>query len=203
MSNKYYTRNQPTISRDLDSRERPGKYSDWFEEFANSLDKSGTKSKKDSNSMFDQINQILGNKSKFSNVQEAVLDMQKRTGLYDLLNKKAQEQEHNVVPEIFNDVPDMKIFIDNYVEDRPGTSIDAVVHALLKIRSIKAKLPASDDVPEDVRHYINNQIASVEFLRPDNNMNMDLGKVDLSNDDATSARDNDPFAGCMPGKAIT
>jgi hypothetical protein len=88
-------------------------------------------------STFDTINQILGNKSKYSTVDEAVLDMQKRTGLFDFLQAKKASQQ---LPEIFNEIPEMKTFIDNYVQDRPGTSIESVVHDLVKVNAVKSKL---------------------------------------------------------------
>jgi hypothetical protein len=207
MSKKYYSRNQPIISRDEDSRERETTRSDWFNQFAAELEKASTQPKSKANprsninSTFDQINQILGNKSKYSSVQEAVLDMQKRTGLYDLLNKKAealQEMPVIKIPEIFAKIPDMRVFIDNYVADRPGIAVDAVVHALLKIRSIKAKLPSADDVSEDVKRYINDKIMEAQMLHPSSELGMQIGKADFSQSDDGSSKDNDPFGGCMP-----
>jgi hypothetical protein len=207
MTNKYYSRNNTVISRDEDSRERQTTRSDWFNQFAAEIEKASTQPKSKTNprsninSTFDQINQILGNKSKYSSVQEAVLDMQKRTGLYDLLNKKAEvlhEMPAIKMPEIFTKIPDMRVFIDNYVADRPGIAVDAVVHALLKIRSIKAKLPDTDDVSEDVKRYINDKIMEAQMLHPSSELGMQIGKADLSHSDDGSSKDNDPFASCMP-----
>jgi hypothetical protein len=195
---KFYVRNQPVISRDTEAREHSSKRPDWFEEFSNSIANNSTEPKKDQTSTFDQINRILGNKSKYSNVGEAVLDMQKRTGLYELLKKRAEMNTN--MPEIFSEVPDMRIFIDNYVGDRPGVSVEAVVNALLKVRDVKNKLPEHDDVPLDVRQYINDKIAESDMLHPKNESNMQLGKLDVSIDEGSESRDNSPFAGCEPMK---
>src|SRR3984957_13326671 len=126
-SNKYYGRSVSTISRDNGGVERGERGPSWFNDFVSNLEKNSIKSKRDI-SMLEQINNILGNKSKYSNVEEAVLDMQKRTGLFDFLNSKRASDQNNLqeVPAIFTKIPAMKTFIDNYVGDRPGTSVESV-----------------------------------------------------------------------------
>lgn len=197
MSNKYHGRSISNISRD-ESTDRDTREPSWFNDFVTNLEKGAAKPRSQDHSLFDQINNILGNKSKYSNVEEAVLDMQKRTGLYDILQKKKASEQSKKDPEIFSDIPAMKHFIDNYVEDRPGTAIDAVVHDLLKIQHIKSKLPNNDDVGEDVRHYINKKILESKLQHPNNTEeDMQIGKLDLSVDDNITD-DNDPFSGCEP-----
>lgn len=203
MSNqKYYGRSVSNISRDNSATDNCNREPSWFAEYVNNLEKAAVKSKKDDYALFDQINNILGNKSKYSNVEEAVLDMQRRTGLLELLNQKKQAQTNFKSKydnsEIFKKIPTLKIYIDNYVEDRPGTSVEAVIHDLLKIKSIKENLPEGDDVPEDVKRYINDKISQSNTSGNDiNKENLDLGKLDLSTDDNVSD-DNDPFKGCTP-----
>lgn len=202
MPHKYYGRAGSHISRDISSADSAGREPSWFGEFVDNLEKSAVKSKREDHSLFDQINNILGNKSKFSNVEEAVLDMQRRTGLLELLTQKKQAQliteKKHEDSKLLSDIPTLKTFIDNYVEDRPGTSVDAVVHDLLKVRSIKEKLPEGDDVPDEVRRYINDKITEINMQRPSSGENdLDLGKLDLSTDENT-ASDNDPFSGCEP-----
>ena len=204
MTQKYYGRSPSLISRDSSSVEFGGREPSWFSDFVNNFEKEAVKSKKDDFSLFDQINNILGNKSKYSNVEEAVLDMQRRTGLLDLLTQKKQAQtkteEKHKNSKLLNDIPSLKIYIDNYVEDRPGTSVDAVIHDLLKVKSIKEKLPENDDVPEEIRRYINDKITETSMLRkPSEEEDLELGKLDLSPDSNTSA-DNNPFNGCEPVK---
>lgn len=204
MSQRYHGRSPSHISRDTGSVETGEREPSWFGEFVNNLEKSGVKSKKEDLALFDQINNILGNKSKYSSVEEAVLDMQRRTGLLDLLAQKKESgaavQKKHANLQIFTQIPLLKTFIDNYIDDRPGTSVDAVVHDLLKIKSIKEKLPEGDDVSDDIRRYINDKITETNMQRPPSGEdNLQLGKLDLSTDDNVSS-DNDPFAGCMPAK---
>jgi hypothetical protein len=202
MSQKYYGRAPSTISRDTSSTESAGREPSWFSDFVNNFEKEAVKSKKDDYSLFDQINNILGNKSKYSSVEEAVLDMQSRTGLLGLLTQRKQAQvetdQKHQNSKLLNEIPSLKTYIDNYVEDRPGTSVDAVVHDLLKVRSIKEKLPEGDDVPEEIRRYINDKITEINMQRPSTGEeDLELGKIDLDTDENT-ASDNDPFGGCTP-----
>ena|ERR1700722_2468327 len=201
-SAKYLGRSPSVISRDTFAEDRGEREPAWFDDFVSNLEKNSTKAKKNDHSMVDQINSILGNKSKYSNVEEAVLDMQKRTGLFDFLNSKRASDQNNLqeVPAIFTKIPAMKTFIDNYVGDRPGTSVESVVHDLLRIKSIKNQLPEKDDVSDEVRRYINDKIREKDSFHPKSNSeDLQLGKLDLHMDDNTT-KDNDPFGGCEPNK---
>lgn len=188
------SRNRTYISRDYYSIDEDSREPSWFLEYVKNLEKNAVKSKKDDYALFDQINNILGNKSKYSNVDEAVKDMARRTGLYDMLRQQKQAQLNN----IFEEIPAMKIFIDNYVKDRPGTSVEAVIHDLLKINDIKNKLPEASDVPLEVKKYINDKILETNLnINKSMKEDLNLGKLDISVDDNTTT-DNDPFSGCMP-----
>lgn len=161
--------------------------SSLMEEYANILENT----KKTSFDAIEQINRILGNKSKYSTVDEAVLDMKKRTGLYDyLLNVKASSN-------IMEEVPMIKTYVDNYVEDHPNASVFSVIHDLIKIRQIRDKLPTTDDVPPEVYKYINDKLAEFESRKRDKSDSTQIGKVDLSVDD-NIFKDNNPFSGCEP-----
>lgn len=200
---KHYSRSQSIVSRDTSFSEINQKEPSWFKDFVSNLEKNSTKSKKDDYSLYDQVNSILGNKSKYSTVEEAVLDMQKRTGLTDLLNQKKQAQDLTANKyqdsKILNEIPQLKTFIDNYVDDHPGASVESVIHDILKVRSIKDKLPEGDDLPEEAKRYINDKISEVNMQNPKNDENnLDLGKVDMSGSDENIAEDNDPFSGCEP-----
>jgi hypothetical protein len=198
MTNRYYSRNNFTISRDESSFDRGERTPSWLNEYAAILEKESVKSKSNDYSLYDQINSILGNKSKYSTVDEAVLDMQHRTGLYDILQSKKASSTKSDHIEAFKANPDLKTYIDNYIEDRPGTSIEAVIHNLLKINTIKSKLPETDDVPEEVKQYINAKIKEVgAFNDRKSNDNMELGKLDVSEDTGVV---DDPFASCMPAR---
>jgi hypothetical protein len=197
MSIKYFTRNPSVISRDNSSFDRGDRTPSWFNDFANNLEKESAKSKREDYSIFDQMNNILGNKSKYSTVAEAVEDMQRRTGLFDILRKKQASNIEHANIALFKEIPVLKTYIDNYVDDRPGTSVEAVIHDLLKIKTIKEKLPQSDDVPIEVKKYINSKImeANKNTVKNDSD-EMELGKLDLTQDVDSV---DDPLGICMPG----
>jgi hypothetical protein len=189
------------ISRDITAYDSGDREPSWFADYVKNLEKAAVRSKKDDIALFDQINSILGNKSKYSNVEEAVLDMQRRTGLLDLVNKRKAAQaiisKKYENSKLLNEIPNLKTFIDNYIESRPGTSVDAVAHDLLRDPAIKDKLPQGDDIPDEIRRYINDKLLENDLMHPSEEENFQLGKVDVSTDDNTSS-DNDPFSGCQP-----
>ena len=123
----------------------------WAEDYLAAVQKKS----EHKDSVFSQIQQIIGgSKQKYSSVEEAVLDMQKRTGLLDMLQKRASDK----MPETFKMIPQLKTFIDNYVESQPGTSVDAVVFNILKIPAFRNMLPSSMNMDDDVKEYINKRI---------------------------------------------
>jgi hypothetical protein len=197
MMNKYSTRSLPAVIKaDEVSIERvPAQMPTWYNDFVSNLQMNSTSAQ---SSLYDDINAILGNaKPKFSSVEEAVKDLKERTGLDQVMNARsivAFIQE----PSLFKTVPELKIFIDNFVGDRPGTSVESVVHELLKIDSIRNKLPISADVDDEVRAYINRKIAESNSKNTDlNKVDMHIGKVDQTNQEAVV---DDPLALCEPTK---
>lgn len=191
MSDKYSRRSLPSVYREESSVDS----SSWYNEFVGNLQKSSVQSHE---SIYDQISAIIGNtKSKYSSVEEAVQDMRERTGLNTILTAKqalAAIQE----PEIFKQIPEMKTFIDNFVEDRPGTSVESVIHDLMKIDSIRDRLPDRADVEDDVRIYINRRLADAKTHQTDlNKVDMHIGKVD----DSTPTSGDDPLAILEPMKS--
>lgn len=204
-NNKYYGRSISNIYRDNSSVEPGGNEPSWFNDYVNNLEKNSAESKKDNFSAIDQINRILGNKSKYSTVEEAVLDMQKRSGLYDYLKQlkaNAQVQPLKAEPKLFGQIPVLKTYIDNYVKEHPGATVYSVIHDLVRVKPIKEKLPEGDDVPQEIYQYINDKLSEEATMHPtDGNEDLQLGKVDLSVDD-NIAKDNDPFGGCIPNKDI-
>lgn len=160
----------------------------WMNDYLAAVEKYSVKSKQEDAQLFNQINQILGNsKSKYSSVEEAVLDMQKRTGLYDLLQKTAAEQ-----PELFKTLPQLKDFIDARIHDHPGSAVDAIVAAILEVPLFKNSIPSGEDMPSDVKKYINNKKAEFETHNPDKNNYTGLGETNLELDNNT-VRDNNPL----------
>jgi hypothetical protein len=197
MSNKYYGRSLSSISRDDSIEQSSEKSPDWLADFAKNLEKEAVKSKREDASIFDQVSQILGAKSKYSSVEEAVLDMQKRTGLYDLLNKKASAEI-----ELFKNIPNLKNFIDNFIESRHGLNVspESVSHQIVSVESFKSKLPNKNDIPNEVKEYINKKIMEVKDQQntgssSDKNNIADFGKADLTSSDTDM---DDPLSVCDP-----
>jgi hypothetical protein len=190
MSKKYSARSLPSVYSDG----TPPSSSSWYDDFLGNLEKSSVQSQ---HSIYDEINAIIGNtKSKYSSVEEAVQDMCERTGLNKVMSAKeaiASIQE----PVIFKKIPEMKTFIDNFIEDRPGTSVESVIHDLMKIDVIRNKLPDRSDVEDDVRVYINKRIGETKSHQTDlNKVDLHMGKVDQS----TPTVGDDPLAICEPSQ---
>lgn len=176
----------------------------WFKDFENNLKKTSEYS-----SIHDEIHSIISGvgKSKFSSVEEIVNDLQERTGFKNFINSKiALDQDGNECkknanmqePEEFKLNPEMKIFIDNYVEDRPGTSVDAVIHNMLNIRSIKNGLYELNDVSDSIKKYISNKILEVNLNNQNHHNISNIGKVDVNQ---SNEMDNEnPLAFCEPSK---
>lgn len=176
--------------RTLPSVYRDNTDSSLEDSFISNLQQNATRSPQ---SIYEEISSILGNtKSKYSSVEEAVQDMKERTGLKAYLEATAS----NELPEVFAEIPEMRTFIDNFVKDRPGTSIESVVHDLLKIDSIRDRLPERSDVTDDVRRYINDKIAESLGKKDFNRVEVNLGKAD-NNSDTVS---DDPLGACEPSK---
>ena len=176
------------ISRDTEFSSIPNEEPSWMDDYLEAVKKYSVKTKKEDDALFNQINSILGiNKSKYSSVEEAVLDMQKRTGLLDLLQKKASEVE----PQLFSKAPNLKTFIDNHVSSFPGTSVDAVVFNIMKVPSFKSIIPSGEDVDDDVKGYINSKIMQANPNSRDLG-DLNFGKADVEID-ALTVKDNNPL----------
>lgn len=191
MFNKNARRVLPSVQR-VDSDTGSGE--DLYNDFISNLSRISA-SESNAQTIQQQIEAIIGNtKSKYSSVDEAVQDMSERTGLKAFMDARrviAFVQE----PEIFNEIPQMKIFIDNFIADRPGTSVESVVHDLLKLDHVRNNMKDHSDVDDGVKHYINSQIAKSKSDNFDvNKIDMNIGKVDQT----TPATSNDPLAICEP-----
>jgi hypothetical protein len=198
---RYNNRSGVSFSRDSDFHEVGGD-PDWVQDFVKNLEVNSAKSRGEENSVYDQINNILGNKSKYSSVEEAVEDMKNRTGLSEYLAQIKQASSEDALPEgtvktLFEKIPELKNYIDNYVKDRPGTVVDAVVQDILKIPSIRNALPEDQDVPDDVKKYISEKIGECRGKNMNDGKERLMGRVDLKMDENT-VKDQNPFTSCNP-----
>ena len=92
MSNKY-SRHQSAINREADSHIDNDH---WLKQFEKNLQKNAVQSRKVDQSLFEQINGIMNNKSKYKSVSAAVEDMMQRSGLIGHLqniNKDTMSQK--------------------------------------------------------------------------------------------------------------
>lgn len=95
MSNKY-SRHQSIINREADAHIDEDH---WLKQFEKNLQKSAVQSRRVDDSLFNQINSIMNNKSKYTSVSSAVEDMMQRSGLTDHLkniNKVSQEEAKTI-----------------------------------------------------------------------------------------------------------
>ncbi len=192
--NKLYGRSPSIISRDGMNEKQTEKTPNWISEFASELEKKAVHSKDQDDSLYNQISQILGKKSKYSTVEEAVLDMQKRSGLYEYVNKiKAASAENDL--EILTKYPNINNLIDNYIHDNHG---EVVIPALLE--KIKLLVPGTkdSDFNDNFAKFINDKVIEFKKTRPSlNNNNPNIGKEDTSYSDVED-HSTDVFKGCNP-----
>jgi hypothetical protein len=184
------SRGNGKISRDSSFSTYSNEDPSWAKDYYEAVEKYSVKSKREDASIFDEINQILGNaKSKYSSVEEAVLDMQKRTGLYEVLQKQAAEE----TPEMFKKFPDLKDFIKDKIDIFPGSAVSAIADLVLQEPKYKDAIPPGEHLPSDVEEYINKLKGE---MTPREEHKSD-GKVDLDIDNNT-VKDNNPLNSLNP-----
>lgn len=184
------SRGNSKISRDTSFSTFAIEEPSWANDYLAAVEKYSIKSKKEDTALFDQINQILGNsKSKFSSVEEVVLDMQKRIGLTDFLQKQAADGK-----DMFAEFPDLKDFIKAKVDLFPGSAINAIGEMILQEPKYKNFIPAGEHIPDNVEEYINS--VKKDFHPKDENNTVD-GKMDLDLDTHT-VKENNPLNGLNP-----
>lgn len=172
------------ISRDTSFSSYSTEEPSWAKDYFEAVEKYSVKSRRDDSALFDQINQILTNtKSKYSSVEEAVLDMQKRTGLFDILQKLAAEE----TPKMFERFPDLKDFIEAKIKTYPGSSVTAICEHILQEPKYKDSLPAGEHIPSDVEEYINKLKGK---MTPKDKNDVSDGKVNLDIDHTTEKANN-------------
>ena len=198
MSKKYY-RNQ-FITKESDSVQNENY---WLKEFEKNLSKNAVQSKKVDQNLFDQINSIMNNKSKYTSVSAAVEDMIQRSGLKDYLNsniKKSEENSNKKIaniesnePQIFLQKPEIKKTIQNICESTKGNlPITIIIDKLKNIHSKDISEKSLWDEPNLLRY-----ISEVNLNYKSKNFDassLNLGKIDA---DDTNVSD-DAFAGLTP-----
>ena len=157
-------------------------------------------------SFMQQLTSIMTGKQRYATVDDAVKDMQERTGLTVHLEniksakKKVNKQaSDNQIPESFakyDFVNDIISYIHNNIKNTGGiTAIPALQHDLI---SVFPKINPSDIMNDEVAKYISDCIYEEQKMLPNTDShNSNLGKgvgKDLL------VQDSDPWLGLMPSK---
>ena len=207
-----YTRHQSVISRNADENEDSDH---WLNQFEKKLQKEAVQPRAVDDSLFNQINSIMGNKkSKYPSVQAAVDDMQQRSGLTAYLekikmsgeesvNKKvaSEEKSNPNNPELFTKFPTIRKTFENYIRETKGNlPISAIIDHVRSIHQrdvSNAKLWDDDNLIRMVSGL--NLIAKKD--NPENYYNHDtLGTRDKSNSSEIDISNTDAFSGLNPVK---
>lgn len=145
MSNKY-SRHKSIINREADSHIDEDH---WLKQFEKNLHKSAVQPRKVDQSLFEQINGIMNNKSKYTSVSAAVEDMMHRSGLTGYLENinKVSKDESNHTKKASEEV---------------GEDIDDEVSILLK--KAKIVLNSSDD---SKWHDLGKIIGQIDHIKDD------------------------------------
>jgi hypothetical protein len=213
MSNKY-VRHQSVISRNADEQIDEDH---WVKELQKRLEKGAVQPRPVDSFLFDQINSIMNNKSKYPSVEAAVLDMKERSGLtayLDNLNKKSTDNnqqktasdENNVIdksiPLLLQKHPAAKTTIENYIRDTKGNlPVPAIID---KIRSIHQNDVSDAQVWDDdnLIRYVSKENLEAKQNNSGNYENYDnLGARDTLGDSELDPENTDAFHSLMPAKA--
>ncbi len=156
-------------------------------------------------SFMQQLTSLMVNKPRYATVDDAVKDMQERTGLNIHLEnvksakKKVNKEASYQIPESlqkYDFADDVAAYIRNNIQNTgaTGASIAAIEHDLL---SVFPKLDPSDIMNDEVAKFISDCIYSEQSqLSPEvnaPNLGKGVGKDLL-------VQDTDPWAGLMPSK---
>jgi hypothetical protein len=204
------TRYQPFFSKESDYKENEDH---WLKQFQETLQKQSVQSKHVDDSIFNQINSIIGGqKSKYTSVQAAVEDMQQRSGLKDYLEKiKMSENKSSKkvasdntsqdnTPSVFKKDPKIKNTFDNYIAQTKGNlPIPAIISHIMSIHHMDVS--NSKDWDEDnLIRYVSKRNLMAKKDNYINNENINLGVRDNSNASDVDIANTDAFSGLNPVK---
>ena len=209
MSNRYLK--NPSIVNKCSESESDENY--WLKQFEKNLEKQAVQSRKVDDSLFNQINNIMGTKSKHKSVSAAVEDMMQRSGLTGYLEnvktsqeetrqtKKAHDHEHKHeygenYPKIFIKVPSIAGTIKNYIRDTRGNL--PILAIIEKAKSIHHKdiSDSNDWDDKNLAAFISQENTKEKANNPSNS---DANYSQLGIQDRNLDIDNnDAFKGLMP-----
>lgn len=191
--NKYGFRSLPTITRNQPDSNTVA-HDDMSIEFLRQLHKQSVQPKAEVQTLYDQMHSIInGTKPRYPSVEAAVRDMLDRTGLttykQQLRAQKdpsspAHTKQAEIKVELFQQVPQVKQTIDNYIASTHGNLF--VPEILDQVRNIHKNDVADYAIwgSPALLTYINEKNIAEKKMHPDaQNIDQDLGKVDFNDED--------------------
>jgi len=195
---KYNSRYDYQISSVNNSKNREDS---WLRELDANLKKQAVQPRRVDQSMFDQINGIIGgSKSRYNSVEDAVKEMQSRSGFLDYIKRANQDQPYKGnKPKILAEHPEIESTIKNYCESTKGEyNVPAIIEYVKGIHGSDVKDSSSWEEDSFIRY--------LHDLNEKNKVNHDnsyqnLGKIYQDKNDSVDPANNDAFHGLMPVKS--
>lgn len=194
--------------------ERPGKCPNWLDSFAKNYHaKTVVEQTRERNSQYhslhDQINSLVNN-SPLKTVDSVVQDMQERTGIAGYVrNVRAQEEADKKKalaslaakvstageqPDLFDDIPEARSFIDNMAKGSHGTlAVEAIVESLKDCYSKHPEFSVVKAEDNTLREYINDQLVTHSGSRADDN-DANIGTPEVQPTNENDKDNTDMFA---------
>lgn len=183
----------------------------WLKEFKNKLEKGAVQPKSTEN-IYDQINSIMNNKSKYPSVEAAVEDMKQRSGLIDYLkkiNKIASDNNSAIdknipieeikVPVVIQKCPAIKNTLENIIHDTNGnSSLPAIIDRLKSIH--KTDVHEDKDWEDQLLIIFVGRLNLQEKAKQSKVDNNNLGIRDTSMSSDIDPSNTDAFSILMPAK---
>lgn len=186
----------------------------WLERFADEFSKQKTAvevARDRDDSISDQMQQILhGKHSRYSSVEEAVADYQKRTGMLAFQKKMEDakmkafaaeiatedDKKKDEIPDLIKRKPEIDAYIRNFIATNPSVSLPAIVFGVLE--TFGRSGINEQDMDYDVNQYISSILAGAR--RPIEQVNMNIGRNVGIKQDSNMSRDpnRDAWVGLMP-----
>jgi len=189
----------------------------WTDDLYTQLEKMAVQSKTVDNYLFDQISSIVGSKSKYSSVEDAVIEMKERSGLTAYLKTSDKQSNQNKIaqikrlaqaninkplPKLIKENPDIQRTFENVMSgDGQNSDLPAIIGRVQSIYSKSTNIDDNDWDDPALNEYVSDlklQQQQKHFSNDTNEFN--LGKnLDLNDAEVNTSAD-DAFASLTPVK---